>query len=158
MTSRLPALLLGMLCSLATAAASTHSARQDAAEFILEKLQRQDGDRWEYAGKLFDWRFAFIDHQCTLTVDRTDPQTLVSAHLEFPLAQAVPLDADGAAVDFRCDERQPNCLSVTSSATGPQGRKVDALRLPIMQSSDAQPLLHAFAELHRLCAAPYGGG
>jgi hypothetical protein len=158
MMPRLTALLIGALYALAASAASAHSARQDAADFILEKLQRKNGDRWEYAGKLFDWRFAFTDNQCTLTVDRTDPQTLVSAHMEFPLAQAVPQDADGAAVNFRCDGTQPNCLSVTSSATGPQGRKLDGLRLPIMQSSDAQPLLHALTELHRLCAAPYGGG
>ncbi len=134
---------------------ATSDARRDANRFIVEKLQRRDGEAWQRNGQYFLWSYSFSRDGCELRVRREDlrggrvfeqslPMADLSANWSGESALQLYCDEIGDCIDYRIDDQgeRSEGRSSETSLQPPRGEDLPKLR-------------DAFVELHRLCDDAY---
>jgi hypothetical protein len=130
------------------------SARRDVETFVLETLRKQEGDTWERTGRFMLWSYGFDRALCELTVQREAELGDVFRQ-RIPLKQAQPVGTQASEVVFDC-RRGETCIRYEiQNRQQIDTQQVSRTRVLVMDPEDLNPLLNAFAELHRLCRDPY---
>mgnify|MGYP001575624347 CR=1 FL=1 len=129
-------------------------ARREAAQFILEKLRREQGPGWERAGQYFYWSYAISRDGCELDITRRDG--FGSRYAEtIPLAQTVPVWLGQGTLRLAC-RYDAQCIDFRQSGPDIQrDGQIGDTRILAPDPNDLPKLLDAFNELHRLCDDPY---
>lgn len=151
-----PLLVLALPWLMAFTRADT-PARRDVQTFILETLQKQEGEAWERTGQFMLWSYRFDRSGCELTVQReADLGDLFQQRI--PMATATAVATQGSEIVFDCRNGQP-CIDYNiKNPRLTDTQRVARTRVLVMDQQDLTPLMNAFAELHQLCRDPYSPG
>lgn len=154
-TTLLMLLALPTCLSAALLGSETSAARRDANRFILEKLQRQDGEGWNRSGQFFLWRYAFSSDGCELTVERQALQGGELVRQRVPVRDVVPAWAGSASLQLYC-QATGGCIELQVMGSGPtRESRLSETSLLAPQPDDLPKLHDAFVELNRLCDDAY---
>lgn len=157
MRNRLLMLLMMVAVALpASAAAGTSKERRDANRFILEKLNRENGEGWQRAGQFFLWSYRFSSDGCTFDIKREAVEGGGIVAQKLPLADIVPVWQGSGSLALYC-QSTTDCIEMTTSgAQQPVETKALGQTTLLAPVPDDLPKLNdAFVELHRLCDDAY---
>lgn len=149
--------LLVLLTEPAASADKAGTARRDANRFVLEKLNRRDGEGWDRSGQYFLWSYRFSNNGCELQVRREELYGARIVEQRIPMAETLPYWPGHGELQLVC---QNNSACVDLAVDDPARRAREESRsggasILAMQASDLPKLQDAFLELHRLCDDPY---
>jgi len=132
-------------------------SRRETAQWVLEKLKREDGPTWERAGQYFLWNYRLQDDLCELEIRREAVDGSGTVTTRIPLADTVPHWHDETQLPMQCVYDR-SCISVKvddpHDLEGSHQLQRSQTQIMVMRPDDLPKLQDGLMRLHQLCDEP----